>query len=159
MCHTYSSLSLSPSNNHFSPANVVVVQSISRVQFFVTPWTAACQTSVLHYLLEFSQIHVHWVSDAIQSSHPLSSPPPLPSIFPSIKVFPSESALCIRWPKFWSFNFSIGPSDEYSGLISFRMDWLDLFVVQGTLKSSPAPPFKNISSSNEYSGLTFFRID
>ena len=71
----------------------------------------------------------------------------LPSVFPSIKVFSSESALCIRWPKFCSFSFSISPFSEYSGLISFRMDWLDLLAVQGTLKSSPTPQFKSINSS------------
>ena len=73
------------------------------------------------------------VGDAIQSSHPLSSPSPPPSIFPSISIFSNESVLCIRRPKYWSFSFSIGPSNEYSGLISFRMDWFDLLAVQGTL--------------------------
>ena len=90
---------------------------------------------VHHQLLEFTQTHVHRVSDAIQSSHPLSSPSPPPSIFPSIRVFSNESALPIRWPKYWSFSFSISPSNEHPGLISFRMDWLDLPAVQGTLKS------------------------
>ena len=82
-----------------------------------------------------AQTHVHRVGDAIQPSilcRPLLLPP---SIFPSIRVFSNESVLCIRWPKYWSFNFSISPSNEYSGLISFRMDWLDLLAVQGTLKS------------------------
>ena len=90
---------------------------------------------VLHHLLEFAQIHVHWVGDGIQPSifcHPLLL---LPLVFPSIRVFSSESAFRIRWPKYWSFSFSISLSSEYSGLISFRMDWFDLFVVQGTLKS------------------------
>ena len=77
----------------------------------------------------------HWVSDAFQSSHPLSSLLLLLSIFPSIRVFSKESVLRIRWPKYRSFNFSISPSNEHSGLISFRIDWLDLFVVQGTLTS------------------------
>ena len=85
---------------------------------------------VHHQLL--AQTHVHQVGDAIQPSHPLSSPS---SIFPSIKVFSNESALRIRWPKYWSFLFSISPSNEYSGLISFRIDWFDLLAVQGTLKS------------------------
>ena len=89
--------------------------------------------SVLQYLLGFVQIHVHWVSDAIQLSHPLAFPSLLPSIFPSIRVFSTESVLCIRWPKYWSF--SINPSNEYSALVSFRIDWFDLFAVQGTLKS------------------------
>ena len=81
------------------------------------------------------QTHVHGVSDAIQPSHPLSSPSPLPSIFPSIRVFSNESVLHIRWPKYWNFSFSISPSNQYSGLISFMMDWLDLLAVHGTLKS------------------------
>ena len=91
--------------------------------------------SVHYHLLEFTQTHVHWVSDAIQPSHPLSSPSP-----PSLNIsqhqgLSSESVLHIRWPKYWSFSFSIGPPNEYSGLISFRMDWLHLLAVQGTLKS------------------------
>ena len=88
---------------------------------------------VYHQLPEFTQTHVHWVDDAIQPSHPLSSPSP--PTFSSIRVFSNESFLCIRWPKYWSFSFKISPSNEYSGLISFRMDWLDLLEVQGTLKS------------------------
>ena len=90
---------------------------------------------LLYCLLEFAHIHVHWVGDAIQPSHLLLPIYPLPSILLSIRVFSSEFALCIRWPKCWSFNFSISPFSEYSGLISFRMDWLDLLAVQGTLKS------------------------
>ena len=90
---------------------------------------------VLHYLPEFSQTHVSWVGDAIQPSHPLLSPSPPAFNLSSIRVFSDESILCIRWPKYWSFSFSISPSNEYSGLISFRMDWLDLLAVQGTLKS------------------------
>ena len=89
---------------------------------------------VHHQLLELTQTHVHQVSDAIQPSHPLSSPSPA-SLFPSIRVFSNESVLRIRWPKYWSFSFNISPSNEHSGLISFRMDWLDLLAVQGTLKS------------------------
>ena len=79
--------------------------------------------------------HVHRVGDAIQPSHLLSSPSPPPSIFPSIRIFSNESVRRIRWPKYWSFSFSISPSNEYSGLTSFRMDWLDLLAVQGALKS------------------------
>ena len=86
---------------------------------------------VLHYLLVFAQTHVYWVGDPIQLSHPLLL---LPSIFPSIRVFPSESALHIKWPKSWSFSFTISPSNEYLGLISFRADWFDHLSVQGTLK-------------------------
>ena len=90
---------------------------------------------VHHQLPELAQTYVHQVSDATQSSHPLSSPS-LPAFnFASIRVFSSESVLHIRWPKYWSFRFIISPSNEYSGLISFRMDWLDLLAVQGTLKS------------------------
>ena len=88
-----------------------------------------------HKLPEFTQNHVHWVGDAIQPSHPLLSPLFLPSIFPRIRVFLNESAPCIRWPKYWSFSISISPSNEYSGLISFRIDWLNLRAVQETLKS------------------------
>ena len=91
--------------------------------------------SVHHQLPEFTQTHVHQVGDAIQPSHPLLSPLLLPSIFPSIRVFSSESVFHIRCPKYWSFTFIISPSNEHSGLISFRMDWLDLLAVQGTLKS------------------------
>ena len=98
---------------------------------------------VHHQLQEFTQTHVHRVSDAIQPSHPLSSRhlilchpllllPPIP---PSIRVFSNESTLCMRWPKYWSFSFSISPSNEHPGLISFKMDWLDLLAVQGILKS------------------------
>ena len=109
------------------------VQQLSRVH---DPMD--CSTPGLpvhHQLLELTQTHVHWVSDVIQPSHPLLSLLLPPSIFPSIKVFSNESVLCIRWPKYWSFSFSISPSNEYSGLISFRRDWFDLFAVQGTLKS------------------------
>ena len=88
-----------------------------------------------HKFQEFTQTHVHWVDDAIQPSHPLLSLLLLPLIFPSIRVFSNESVLHIRWPNFWSFSFRISPSNEYSGMISFRMDWLDLLAVQGTLKS------------------------
>ena len=91
---------------------------------------------VHHQLLELTQTYIHQVGDAIQLSHPVSSPFLLPpSIFPSLRVFSSESVLLIRWPKYWSFNFSISPSNEHSGLISFRRDWLDLLAVQGILES------------------------
>ena len=90
---------------------------------------------VHHQLLEFTQVHVHSVGDAIQPSQPVSCLLLLPSIFPSIRVFSNELALRIRWPKYWSFSFNISPFNEHSGLISFRMDWLDLLAAQGTLKS------------------------
>ena len=88
---------------------------------------------VFHYLLEFTQTHVHWISHAIQPSHPLLSPSSPPSIIPSIRIFSNELALHIRWPKYWDFSISL--SNEHSGFISFRINWLDLLVVQGTLKS------------------------
>ena len=102
---------------------------------------------VHHQLPEFTQTHVHRVVDAIQLSHPLSSPPP-PAPNPSQhQGLSHESVLHIRWPKYWSFSFSISPSSEYSGLISFSIDWLDLLVVQGTLEPFPTPQFKSINSS------------
>ena len=112
------------------------VQSLSHVQLFVTPWTAACQASLSitnsQSLLKLLSIELVMPSNHLILCHPLFL---LPSIFPSIRVFSNESPLRIRWPKDWSFSFNIGPSNEYSGLISFRMDWLDLLAVQGTLKS------------------------
>ena len=89
---------------------------------------------VHHQLLELAQTHVHWVGDAIQPLHPLLSASPPAFSLPSIRVFSCKSVLRIRWPKYWSFSFSISPSNEYSGLISFRMDWFDLLAVRGTLK-------------------------
>ena len=89
----------------------------------------------LHYLSEFAQTHVHGAGDAIQPTHPLVTPfSSPPSIFPSIRVFPNESALCIRCSRYWSFSLSISPSNDHPGLISFRMDWLDLLATQWTLK-------------------------
>ena len=114
----------------------------------MTPWTAAHQASfpVLHYLPEFAQTHVHQVSDAIQPSHPLSPPSP-----PALHLSQHQGlALRIRWPKYWSFSFSISPCNEFTGssrLVSCRMDWLDLLEVQGTCKSSPEPQFESINSS------------
>ena len=90
---------------------------------------------VHHQFPEFNQIHVHWVGDVIQPSHPLLSPSRPASIFPSIRISSNESALCIRWTKYWNFSFSISPSNDYSGLIFFRMDRLDLLAVQRILKS------------------------
>ena len=112
------------------------VQSLSRVLLFVTPQTATCQASLSitnsRSLLKLISIELVMPSNHLILCHPLLL---LPSIFPSIRIFSNESVLHIRWPKYWSFSFSISPSNEYSGLISFRMDWLDLLVVQGTLKS------------------------
>ena len=90
---------------------------------------------VLHHLSELAQTHVHGVGDAIKPSYPLSFPSPLALKLSQHQGFSNGSALCIRWPKYWSFSFSTSPSNEYSGLISFRMDWLDLLTVHGTLKS------------------------
>ena len=112
------------------------VQSLSRVQLFVTPWTGACQASLSitnsQSLLKLMSIELVMPSNCLILCHPLLL---LPSIFLSIRGFSNESVLHIRWPKYWSFSFSISPSNEYSGLISFRMYWLDLLAVQGTLKS------------------------
>ena len=112
------------------------VQSLSRVQLFATPWTAALQTSLSitnsRSPPKPMPIELVMPSNHLILCHPLLL---LPSIFPIIRVFSNESALCIRWPKYWSFSFNIGPSDEHPGLISFRMDWLDLLAVQGILKS------------------------
>ena len=112
------------------------VQSLSRVQFFVTLWTAAQQVS-LSFANSRSLLKLRSIESVMPSNHFILCCLLLllPSIFPSIRVFSNESALCIRWPKNWSFSFSISPSNEYSGLISLRIDWFDLFVVQGTLKS------------------------
>ena len=112
------------------------VQSLSHVRLFATPWTAACQAS-LSITNSQSPPKLMSIELVMPSNHLILCPPLLllPSIFPSIRVFSNESVLCIRWPKYWSFSFSISPSNEYSGLISFRMDWLDLLAVQGTLKS------------------------
>ena len=112
------------------------VQLLSHVQLFVTPWTEACQDS-LSITNSQSLLKLMSIESVIPSNHLILCHPPLllPSISPSIRVFSDESVLCIRWSKYWSFSFSISPSNEYSGLISFRMDWLDPLVVQGTLKS------------------------
>ena len=102
---------------------------------------------VLHHLQEFAQTHVHWVSDAIQPSHPLLPLLLLPSIFPSVSVFSKELALCIRWPKYWTFSFSISLCNEHSGLISFRMDWLGSPCnPRGSQECSATPQFKSINS-------------
>ena len=138
---------------------VLLLWDTQRFQLQFSSVTQSCPTlcdpmdcstpgfSVHHQLSELAQTHVH------QSMMPFNhlilclSPSFLPSIFPSIRVFSNESVLHIGWPKYWSFSFSIGPSNEYSELISFRIDWFDLLAVQGTLKSPPTPKFKSISSS------------
>ena len=113
------------------------IQLLSHVQIFATPWTAARQASLSSFaisqsLLKFKSIESVMPSNRLILCRPLLLPP---SVFSSIRVFSNESVLCITWPKYWSFSFSISPSNEYSGLISFRIDWFDLLVIQGTLKS------------------------
>ena len=112
------------------------VQSLSHVRLFATPWIAACQAS-LSITNSQSPPKPMSTESVMPSNHLILCRPLLllPSIFPSIRVFSNESALCVRWPKYWSFSFSISPSNEHPGLMSFRMDWLDLLAVQGTLKS------------------------
>ena len=122
----------------------VSVQLLSRVRLFVTPWTAVHQAPLSltnsQSLLKLMSIESVIPSNHLILCHPLLLPP---SIIPSIRIFPNESVLHIKWPKYWSFSFSICPSNEYSGLISFRMDWFDLAVQE----SSPKPQFKSIHSS------------
>ena len=115
------------------PKSLFVVQALSHAQLFVTPWSAARQAS-LSFAISWSLFKLMSIELVILSRHLILCCPLLllPSIFPSIRVFSNELALCIRWPKYWSFSFSISPSNEYSGLISFTIDW---FAVLGTLKS------------------------
>ena len=154
ICLYLTLLNMTISRYFLVPANSIIsvffssVQSLSRVRLFATPWTAACQASLSitssWSLLTLMSIELVMPFNHLILCHPLLL---LPPIFPSIRVFSNESVLLIRWPKYWSFRFSISPSSEYSGLISFRMDWLDLLSVQGTLKSLLPPQFKGISSS------------
>ena len=118
-----------------TPKSLSSVQSFSRVQLFGTPWTTALQASLSinsRSLLKLMSIESVMLFNHLILCHPLFLPP---SIFPRIRVFSNESVLRIRWPKYWSFSFRISPSNEYSGLFSFRIDWLDLLAVQGTLTS------------------------
>ena len=123
------------------------VQLLSCVQLFATPGTAACQAS-LSITSSWSLPKLMSIESVMPSNHLILCHPLLlpPSIFPSIRVFSNKSALCIRWPKYWSFSFNISPSNEHSGLISFRMDWLDLCSPRDSQESSPTPQFKNINS-------------
>ena len=128
--------SLIHANHHFISVDFSSVQSFSRVRLSVTPWIAARQAS-LSITNSRSSLKLTSIESVMPSSHlilcsPLLLLPPIP---PSIRVFSNESTLCMSWPKYWSFNFSIIPSQEHQGPISFRMDWLDLLAVQGTLKS------------------------
>ena len=124
------------------------VQSLSHVQLFATPWTEAHQASLSitnsQSLLKLMSIELVMPSNHLILCRPLLLLPPIP---PSIRVFSNESALRMRWPKYWSFSFSISPSNKHPGLISFRMDWLDLLAVQETLKSLLQHQFKSINSS------------
>ena len=126
------SLNVTPGNNQA----LIVFQSLSHIQLFVTPWITAHQAS-LSITISWSLLKCMSVESVTPSNHLILCCPLLllPSIFPSTRVFSNESALRIRWPKYWSFSFNISPSNEYSGLISFRTDWFDLLAVQGTLKS------------------------
>ena len=139
------------SNSAFSENSALEVKFSSVAQSCPTLCEPMnCSTPGLpvhHQLPKFTQTHVHRVSDAIQPSHPLSRLLFLSPIPPSIRVFSNESTLCMRWPKYWTFNFNISPFNEHPGLVSFRMDWLDLLAVQGTQESSPTPQFKSVSSS------------
>ena len=161
----------------FCSVSTIVFQLLSQVWLSVTPWTAAHQaslsftislsflggflpyppcpslSSLSHYLSEFAQTHVHWISDAIQHlilCHPFLL---LPSNFPSIRDFSNESALCISWPKYWSF--SISSSNEYSGLISFRIEWFDLLAVQGVLESF----FSNTVWRHQFNTMIFNKVN
>ena len=122
---------------------------LSSVRLFATPWIAACQAS-LSITNSWSLLKLMSIKSVMPSNHLIFCCPLLllPSIFPSIRVFSNESVLHIRWPKYWSFSFNISPSNEYSGLISLRIDWFDLLAVQGTPKSlpSPASQFRRINS-------------
>ena len=127
---------------------------LSRVLLFETPCTAACQVS-LSITNSWDILKLMSIELVIPSNHLICHPLLLPSsVFPSIRVFSDESVLCIRWPQYWSFSFSISPSSEYLGLISFRMDWLDLLTVQGTLKS-----FNSSALSFLYSPILMFIHD
>ena len=131
---------------NFDKRMIVSVQSLSHVWLFLTPWTAASQAS-LSITNSRSLLKLMCIESVMPSNHLIFCCPLLllPSIFPSFRVFSNESTLCIRWPQYWSFSFSISPSHEYSGLISFRIDWLVLLAVQGTLRSLPQHHSSNAS--------------
>ena len=147
--HTHNSFKLCFSLQLF------VVPLISHVWLFVTPWTAAYQASLS--IISQSLLKLMSIEPVMPSNHLILCDPflLLPSIFPSSRVFSNESALCIRWPKYWSFSFSISLSNEYSGLISFRIDWFDLLAVQGTLKSLLQ---HHSSKASVLQGLAFFMV-
>ena len=132
LCHSFL-LPLRVSIDFHSLQHLVLADFFISFQLFATPWTAVCQAS-LSFTISQSLLKLMSTESAMSSNlcRPLLL---LPSIFPSIRVFSNESALCIKWPVYWSFSFSISPFNEYSGLISSRIDWLYLLAVQGTLKS------------------------
>ena len=135
-------------NVRFYSSDVVVVQSLSHVWLFVMPWIVACQaplsSTVSQNLLKFMSIESVMPSNHLILCCPLLL---LPSVFPRLRIFSSEFALCIRWPKYWNFSFSISPSNELSGLISYKIEWYNLLAIQGILESSPIPQFKSNNSS------------
>ena len=137
----------------------VVVQLLNCVQFFESPWTAGCQAPLSSFLswslLKFMSIKLVMLSNHLIFWRTLLL---LPSIFPNIRVFSNEVALLIRWAKYWNFSFSISPSNEYLGLISFRIDWFELLAVQVTLKSSLAPQLERISSLHQVDKLLEFQL-
>ena len=135
--------------NRESRSKFSSVQSLSCVQLFATPWTTAHQAS-LSITNSWSLLKLMSIESVMPTNHLIFCRPLLllPSIFPSIRIFSNESALHIRWPKYWSFSFNISPSNEHPGLISFRMDWLDLLAVQGTLKGLP----QHHSSKHQFFG-------
>ena len=124
------------------------VQSLSHVRLFATPWTSACQ-AFLSFTNSWSLLKPMSIASVMPFNHLILCHPLLlpPSIFASIRVFSKESVLRIRWPKYWSFSFSISPSNEYSGLISFKIDWLDLFAFPRDSQESSTPQYKSINSS------------
>ena len=125
-------------HDRFKPNHVynLIVKSLSRVRLFLTPWTTACQAS-LSFIISLCLLKLMSTESVMPSNHLILCHPLLlpPSVFPSIRIFSSELAFSIRWPEYWRFSFNISPSNECSGLISFRIDWLDLLAVHGTLKS------------------------
>ena len=140
-------LQLCPGGLRTKTTQLSSVQSVSHVRLFATPWTAAYQAS-LSITNSWSLFKLMSIESVMLSNYLiLCCPLLLPSILPSIRVFSNESALRIRWPKYSSFSFNISPSSEHSGLISFRMNWLDLLAVQRTQEFSPTPQFKSINSS------------
>ena len=137
---------ISPRSGLAHTSHYVVVLPLSHVQLFATPWTAACQAS-LSFTISWGMLTLMSIESVMPSSHLILCCPLLlpPLVFPSIRVFSNELALCIRWTKYWSFSFSISPSSEYLGLIFFRIDWFDL-LPRDSQKSSPGLQFKSISS-------------